>query len=82
MGLAYHSPRQTMDIDLTAALAPRNDSDERVRKLLDDKFPHAATALGYADLIVKTHSRGRSLFLTIDNTVVVREIQVSATLYS
>ena len=56
MGLAYHSPRQTMDIDLTAALAPRNDSDERIRKLLDDTFPHAATELGYVDLIVKTHS--------------------------
>ncbi len=56
MGLAYHSPRQTMDIDLTAALTPRNDSDERIRKLLDKTFPHAATILGYADLIVKTHS--------------------------
>ncbi len=56
MGLAYHSPRQTMDIDLTAALAPENNSDERIRRLLDETFPRAAAVLGYADLIVKTHS--------------------------
>ena len=56
MGFAYHSPRQTMDIDLTAALAPRNDSAERIRKLLDKTFPHTAAVLGYPNLIVKTHS--------------------------
>ena len=56
MGLAYHSPRQSMDIDLTATLVPQNDSDDRIRKLLDETFPHAAAVLGYADLIVRTHS--------------------------
>ena len=35
MGLAYHSPRQTMAIDLMAALTPANDSDEQILKLFD-----------------------------------------------
>ena len=56
MGLAYESPRQTTDIDLTTALAPDDDVGERVRNLLDSTFRRAAAALGYADLIVKTHS--------------------------
>ena len=56
MGLAYDSPRQTIDIDLTTLLAPEGDVGDKVRKLLDSMFPQAAAALGYADLIVKTHS--------------------------
>lgn len=56
MGLAYDSPRQTTDIDLTTALAPAGDVGDRVRELLDSMFPRAAATLGYADLIVKTHS--------------------------
>ena len=56
MGLAYGSPRQTGDIDLTTTLAPEHDVGDRVRGLLDSMFPRAAAALGYADLIVKSHS--------------------------
>lgn len=56
MGLAYDSPRQTTDIDLTTALAVGGGVGDEVRKLLDSEFPRAAAALGYADLILKTHS--------------------------
>ena len=56
MGLAYDSPRLTTDIDLTTALAPEGDSGDKVRRLLDAVFPRAAATLGYADLVVQTHS--------------------------
>ena len=56
MGLAYNSPSLTMDIDLTTDIAPEGDSGDKVRRLLDTVFPRAAAALGYADLIVKSHS--------------------------
>ena len=56
MGLAYDSPRQTTDIDLTTALEVEGNVGDEVRKLLDSEFPRAAAELGYADLIVKTHS--------------------------
>lgn len=56
MGLVYDSPRQTSDIDLTTALASVHDVGDRVRRRLDRIFPRAAAALGYAELIVKTHS--------------------------
>ncbi len=56
MGLAYGSPRQTYDIDLTADLAVDSDVDDRIRRLLDFAFPRAAAGLGYPDLIVNIHS--------------------------
>lgn len=56
MGLAYDSPRQTTDIDLTTAFAADHGVADKVRKLLDAALPRAAAALGYADLIVKVHS--------------------------
>lgn len=57
VGLAYNNPRQTTDIDLTATFAVDSDICERIRGgLLDSAFPRAAAALGYDDLIVKTHS--------------------------
>lgn len=56
MGLAYGSLRQTGDIDLTTTLAPESEIGDKVRRLLDSMFPRATAALGYADLIVKTHS--------------------------
>ena len=56
MGLAYDSPRQTSDIDLTTYLTADADVDNEIRRLLDSALPRAATALGYADLLVKTHS--------------------------
>lgn len=59
MGLAYDSPRQTADIDLTAAFEVSPDIDEKIRGLLDGAFPRAAARLGYADLIIKVHSIAR-----------------------
>ena len=56
MGLAYDSPRQTADIDFTTTLAHVGDAGNMVRQQLDSMFPRAAAALGYADLVVKTHS--------------------------
>ena len=56
MGLAYDSPRQTTDIDLTTTLEVEGAVGDKIRKLLDSAFARAAAALGYADLVVKTHS--------------------------
>lgn len=56
LGLVYGSPRQTTDIDLTAAFAVDDDVDDRIRTLLDSAFPRAAASLGYPDLIVRTQS--------------------------
>ena len=56
MGLAYESPRHTIDIDLTTALAPGPSVAEQVRKLLDSTLPQAAAELGYDNLIIKVHS--------------------------
>ena len=56
MGLAYDSPRQTADIDLTATSDPEANTDEKIRDLLSPALPRAAAALGYADLFVKIHS--------------------------
>ena len=60
LGLAYGSPRQTTDIDLTAAFDADGDIDDRIRTLLDSALPRTAASLGYADLVLRTQSaRGR-----------------------
>ena len=56
MGLAYDSPRQTSDIDLTTSFDVAADIDITIRDLLDGAFPRAAAALGYADLVLKFNS--------------------------
>ncbi|CAL4869709.1 hypothetical protein MMA231_04001 (plasmid) [Asticcacaulis sp. MM231] len=56
MGLAYGSPRQTADIDLTAGLNPDMTVDARIEALLNSAFPSVAARLGYTDLILKVHS--------------------------
>ena len=56
MGLAYDSPRQTTDIDLTTELKVESAAGDKISKLLDSAFARAAATLGYANLIVKTHS--------------------------
>ncbi|MCY4592169.1 MAG: nucleotidyl transferase AbiEii/AbiGii toxin family protein [Alphaproteobacteria bacterium] len=56
LGLAYGSPRQTTDIDLTAAFAADGDIDARIGKLLNFAFPRTAANLGYADLVLRTQS--------------------------
>lgn len=44
MGLAYDSPRQTSDIDLTTYLIAEADVDNKIRRLLDSALPRAALA--------------------------------------
>ena len=57
MGLAHGSPRQTTDIDLTAiGLHAEEGVGDKIRRLLDSAFPPAAAALGYANLVIRTHS--------------------------
>ena len=56
MGLAYDSPRQTTDIDLTADLGADGEVAGRIRALIDSALPRASAALGYADLVVTVHS--------------------------
>lgn len=56
MGLAYGSPRQTADIDLTAAMKVEPDTDDVIVTLLNNALPGAAAKLGYTGLILKVHS--------------------------
>lgn len=56
MGLAYDSPRQTFDVDLSTNFTPDNLVDDKIREQLDSTFPRAAANLGYASLILKTNS--------------------------
>lgn len=56
MGLAYGSPRQTSDIDLTTYFTADGNVDNEIQRLLDLALPRAATELGYADILVRTHS--------------------------
>ena len=56
MGLAYGSPRLTADIDLTTNRPVDSNVGEMIQTSLDSAFPRAAAVLGYADLVVKTHS--------------------------
>ena len=56
VGLAYDSPRQTTDIDLTADFAADSPVRGRLRELLNSAFPLAAARLGYADLVLGVHS--------------------------
>ncbi len=60
LGLAYGSPRQTTDIDLTAAFAIDGDIGDKIGTLLNSAFPRTAARLGYADLVLRTQSaKGR-----------------------
>ncbi|MCY4384373.1 MAG: nucleotidyl transferase AbiEii/AbiGii toxin family protein [Nitrospinae bacterium] len=59
MGLAYDSPRQTTDIDMTTKLIVKHNTGDMIRTKLDAAFPRAAAALGYADLVLITHSLKR-----------------------
>ena len=60
LGLVYGSPRQTTDIDLTAAFAADCNIDDKIGTLLNSAFPRAAASLGYADLVLRTQSaKGR-----------------------
>ena len=56
VGLAYDSPRQTTDIDLTADFAAESPVRGRLRELLSSAFPAVAAKLGYTDLVLRVHS--------------------------
>lgn len=56
MGLAYDSPRQTTDIDLTAGFRIERDTEERITTRMDETFPRVIARLGYVDLSLKVHS--------------------------
>ncbi len=67
MGLAYGSPRQTADVDLTAAFKVDADIDTRIAGLMTSAFAPAAARLGYTDLALKVHSirrQPRAIFET------------------
>jgi hypothetical protein len=59
MGLAYDSPRQTTDIDLTSAFAADENMESHVADLLDRALPRAAAILGYTNLLIKVQSSKR-----------------------
>lgn len=56
MGLAYDSPRQTADVDLTTLFRAGPEIDAQIAELMNAAFPRAAARLGYVDLIAKVHS--------------------------
>lgn len=56
MGLAYGSPRQTTDIDLSTWFEPTQKNADTIAQTLDRAFPAIAAKLGYAGLAVQVHS--------------------------
>ena len=61
MGLVHGSPRQTSDLDLTAAeTLAVNDVEGKIAELLDPEFQRTAAMLGYVDLVVKTQKVTRN----------------------
>lgn len=56
MGLAYDSPRQTADVDLTTLFKAGPEIDAQIAELMNAALPRAAARLGYVDLIAKVHS--------------------------
>lgn len=56
MGLAYESPRQTADVDLTTLFEAGPEIDAQIAGLMNAALPRAAAHLGYVNLIVKVHS--------------------------
>ncbi len=59
MGLAYGSPRQTSDVDLTAGLPPTLEFEKTLTDSPNAEFPHVAAALGYVDLMLRVQSVSR-----------------------
>jgi hypothetical protein len=56
MGLAYDSPRQTTDIDLSTWFEPTQENADTIEKTLNQIFPAMAAKLGYAGLSLQVHS--------------------------
>lgn len=53
MGLVHGSPRQTTDIDLTAALEPTHDGIEMLRQELDHSLRRTPALIGYPTLVCR-----------------------------
>lgn len=51
MGVAYESPRNTGDIDLSTIAAPEEGIAENIKNALDEAFPAMCADLGYPDLM-------------------------------
>ncbi len=56
MGLAYGSPRQTTDIDLTTSLVADQGIENRIGAMLDAAFCCATDYLGPSNLVLRTQS--------------------------
>ncbi|MDE0302396.1 MAG: nucleotidyl transferase AbiEii/AbiGii toxin family protein [Gammaproteobacteria bacterium] len=56
MGLAYDSPRQTVDIDLTTSLKAESNVGEWIREQLNEEMPSVADRLGYDELVTAVQS--------------------------
>ncbi len=56
MGLAYDSPRQTVDVDLTTSLKAKESVGEWIREQLDEELPRVANRLGYGELVIAIQS--------------------------
>ena len=56
MGIAYGSPRQTGDLDLTTRLDPVEEIDEIIRTDMDGELEKSAIKLGYVDLMCRVQS--------------------------
>jgi predicted nucleotidyltransferase component of viral defense system len=56
MGIAYHSPRQTMDIDYTISLAPTSGIAEAIRSEFDRMLAGTGILLGYPDILCRVQT--------------------------
>lgn len=56
MGVAYESPRNTGDIDLSAISTPEEGIAEKIKNALDEAFPAMCAELGYPDLMCRVQS--------------------------
>lgn len=56
MGVVYQSPRQTADIDFTAAFDPSDFLLKELKEDLDEEMKRAAANLGYPDIICQVQS--------------------------
>ncbi|MCB9958933.1 MAG: nucleotidyl transferase AbiEii/AbiGii toxin family protein [Rhodospirillaceae bacterium] len=56
MGVAYHSLRQTADVDFTTTLPANQDSFVEISNGLATSLPRAAAELGYPDLVCQVQS--------------------------
>lgn len=56
MGIVYHSPRQTADLDFTARFSPCEDIADTLSSELNVELRRAAARLGYAQMVCRVQS--------------------------